>query len=100
MSGAAETSLDSSFLSNILTPGSSLHPTFLLILDGAFAFLFVVLASLTFLTAGNVHLIALMCIELALWASVKWFVHELKLAKQGSGKAGDTGSTGGKSKEE
>jgi hypothetical protein len=63
---------ESSFFDTILTPGSSLHPTFLLVLDGAFAALFLVLTSLAFLTAGNVHILALMGIELALWGSVKW----------------------------
>lgn len=62
----------SGFLSNILTPGSSLDPTFLLILDGAFACLFVVLVGLAILTGGNVHVIALILIECGLWASTKW----------------------------
>ncbi|THH20130.1 hypothetical protein EW146_g1146 [Bondarzewia mesenterica] len=69
---------DDSFMSNILTPGSSLDPTFLLILDAAFAFLFFVLFSLAVVTSGNIHLLALICIELLLWASVKWFVNELQ----------------------
>ncbi|TFY80281.1 hypothetical protein EWM64_g3738 [Hericium alpestre] len=68
---------DESFVSNILTPGSSLNPAFLLILDAAFAFLFMVLVSVAILTSGNIHLLALIAIELALWASVKWFVNEL-----------------------
>ncbi|KAK0205637.1 hypothetical protein IW262DRAFT_1253297, partial [Armillaria fumosa] len=61
-------------VSQILTPGSSLHPTFLLILDVSFAVLLVVLVLLLFLTSGNVHFIGLIGIELALWASVKWCV--------------------------
>lgn len=60
------------FLSNILTPGSSLHPTLQLMLDGAFAFLLFVLATLAVMTKGNIHLLALIVIELCLWASVKW----------------------------
>jgi len=67
-----------SFFSNILTPGSSLHPTFLLLVDGAFAMLLLVLISLAVITRGNVHFFALMMIEVALWASVKWFVNELQ----------------------
>ncbi|KIM91002.1 hypothetical protein PILCRDRAFT_1228 [Piloderma croceum F 1598] len=67
-----------SFFSTILKPGSSLHPTFLLIVDGAFAFLLVVFIALAFMTAGNIHIFALMGIELALWASIKWFVYELQ----------------------
>lgn len=65
-------SSDESFIANILKPGSSLNPTFLLIVDGAFTFLLVVFIALAFLTAGNIHIFALMGIELALWASVKW----------------------------
>ena len=60
------------FLSTILKPGSSLHPTFLLVLDGAFAVLFFVLLWLAYLTNGNLHIFALTAIELALWGSVKW----------------------------
>ncbi|KAF9076382.1 ER protein Pkr1-domain-containing protein [Rhodocollybia butyracea] len=71
---------ESGLFSNILTPGSSLHPTFLLILDAIFATLLVVLLGLVYATAFNFHLIALTVIELALWASVKWFVYELKNA--------------------
>ncbi|KAG7445874.1 uncharacterized protein BT62DRAFT_1076293 [Guyanagaster necrorhizus] len=67
-----------SFLSQILTPGSSLHPTFLLTLDLSFAALLLVLVLLLFLTSSNVHFIGLIGIELALWASVKWFVNELQ----------------------
>lgn len=63
-----------SFFSDILTPGSSLNPTFLAILDGAFVILFLVLTTLAYLTAGNPHMFALMGIELGLWASVKWCV--------------------------
>lgn len=61
-----------SFFDNILKPGSSLNPTFLLIVDGAFTLLLGVFLVLVFLTAGNIHIFALMGIELALWASVKW----------------------------
>lgn len=64
-----------SFFSNILTPGSSLHPTFILILDASFAALFAVLVGLLFLTSGNIHFFALIMIELCLWGSVKWCVH-------------------------
>ncbi|KZT20753.1 hypothetical protein NEOLEDRAFT_1074911, partial [Neolentinus lepideus HHB14362 ss-1] len=71
MSSQAEDSF-SSFFSVILKPGSSLHPNFLLALDVVFAALLLVLLTLAFLTQGNIHLIALTCIELCLWASVKW----------------------------
>ena len=66
---------DDSFIANILKPGSSLHPTFLLIVDGAFSFLLFVFIILAFLTAGNIHIFALIGIEMALWASVKWYVN-------------------------
>ncbi|KAI0334844.1 hypothetical protein GY45DRAFT_1317906 [Cubamyces sp. BRFM 1775] len=77
-SNANPNSSDEGFFSNILTPGSSLNPTFLRILDGAFALLFAVLFSLFILTHGNIHLLFLMVIECCLWASVKWFVNELR----------------------
>ena len=63
-----------SFFGTILEPGSSFSPTFLLVADGTFAFLFLVLVSFAVLTRGNIHLIFLTFIELALWASVKWYV--------------------------
>ncbi|KAI9001130.1 hypothetical protein BD414DRAFT_532908 [Trametes punicea] len=78
---AQDETMDGGFLSNILRPGSSLSPTFLVILDGAFALLFLVLLSLFILTWWNVHLLLLMVIECCLWASVKWFVYELRQAQ-------------------
>jgi hypothetical protein len=63
---------ESVFLSNILEPGFSLNPTFLLVVDCVLAALLVVLLSLAYLTSGNLHIIAMTGIELALWASVKW----------------------------
>lgn len=61
-----------SFFDQILEPGSSLHPTFLLIVDAAFTVLLLVFIVLAVLTGGNLHVFALMAIELGLWASVKW----------------------------
>ncbi|KAF8192435.1 hypothetical protein BJ912DRAFT_261025 [Pholiota molesta] len=66
------------FFSQILKPGSSLHPTFLLIVDCAFLLLLLVFIALIFVTGGNLHVFALIAIELGLWGSVKWFVNELK----------------------
>ncbi|KAJ6510016.1 hypothetical protein C8R47DRAFT_1096428 [Mycena vitilis] len=66
------------FFSEILTPGSSLNPQFLLVLDLAFAGLLFILSALAVLTSGNLHIFGLIAIELGLWASVKWFVNELK----------------------
>lgn len=63
-----------SFVSFILKPGSSLHPTFLLAVDAAFALLFAVFLWSAYLTKGNPHFFVLMGIELALWGSVKWYV--------------------------
>ncbi|KAG6832981.1 hypothetical protein H0H92_004865 [Tricholoma furcatifolium] len=82
-SSSNEEHAGSSVFANILKPGSSLHPTFLAVLDGAFALLFLVFVALAFLTAGNIHIFVLMGIELALWASVKWVVNELKATGQG-----------------
>lgn len=69
-----------SFFANILTPGSSFHPTFLLIADGAFVALFFILLSLLFLTR-SLHFAILIAVEGGLWLSVKWFVNELKKAE-------------------
>jgi len=69
----------SGFFSFILKPGSSLHPSFLLVVDGAFAVLFLIFAWSAYLTNGSIHFFFLMGIELALWASIKWFVQELKM---------------------
>ncbi|CAL1702146.1 unnamed protein product [Somion occarium] len=75
------TSSEVDFMSNILAPGSSMHPTFLLILDGAFAVLLFVLLGMAVLTKGNIHVLALIAIEGCLWASVKWFVNEFQKAQ-------------------
>ncbi|KAF8271001.1 hypothetical protein EI94DRAFT_1721687 [Lactarius quietus] len=66
------------FLSTVLTPGSSLNPTFLLLVDGVLALLALTLVSLIVVSGGSVHPIALLLIELALWVSIKWFVNELQ----------------------
>jgi hypothetical protein len=64
----------SPFFGSILEPGSSFSPTFLLAVDGSFTALFVVLVTFAVLTRGNFHLVFLTLIELAFWASVKWYV--------------------------
>ena len=64
----------SSSFGTILEPGSSFNPTFLLAVDGTFATLLIILVAFAILTRGNIHLIFLTFIELALWASVKWYV--------------------------
>ncbi|KAI5894054.1 uncharacterized protein SCHCODRAFT_02700610 [Schizophyllum commune H4-8] len=78
----AATALDAasdsvSFFANILTPGSSFHPTFLLIADAAFLGLFFVLLALLFVTK-SLHFAVLILVEAGLWLSVKWFVNELR----------------------
>jgi hypothetical protein len=65
-------SSENDFLSSILAPGSSLNPSFLFAVDGVLALLALTLLSLVVATGGNVHLIALLFIELALWVSIKW----------------------------
>ncbi|KAI0829372.1 hypothetical protein BC628DRAFT_1417106 [Trametes gibbosa] len=70
------------FFDNILAPGSSLDPTFLLIVDGALGLLLLVLFGLLVLTRGNIHLVFLIIIECCLWASVKWFVRELQQTQE------------------
>ncbi|KAF9520365.1 hypothetical protein BS47DRAFT_1335996 [Hydnum rufescens UP504] len=66
-----------SLASHILTPGSTLNPQFLLVLDGAFGMLLGIFLVLLVLT-WSIHFIALICIELGLWASVKLYVSELR----------------------
>ncbi|KAI6047339.1 hypothetical protein EDC04DRAFT_2622878 [Pisolithus marmoratus] len=66
------------FFAFILRPGTSLNPAFLLVVDCCFATLFFVFVWLAYLTKGNVHFFILLFIELLLWASVKWFVQELR----------------------
>jgi uncharacterized membrane protein len=63
---------DAPLLSVILQPGSSLHPTFLLILDVVLGSLALLLLFLLYLTSGNLHIIGLLGIELSLWATLKW----------------------------
>ncbi|KAG1832940.1 hypothetical protein EV424DRAFT_1312044 [Suillus variegatus] len=70
----ASDSEELSFVSFILKPGSSLHPTFLFAVDAAFALLFFVFLWSAYLTKGNPHFFVLMGIQLALWVSVKWYV--------------------------
>ncbi|KIK65465.1 hypothetical protein GYMLUDRAFT_70580 [Collybiopsis luxurians FD-317 M1] len=72
--------VSNSFFADILQPGSSLHPTFILILDFVLLALLIVLLGLVFASSGNIHFIALTVVELALWASIKWFLYELKNA--------------------
>ncbi|RPD61991.1 hypothetical protein L226DRAFT_613329 [Lentinus tigrinus ALCF2SS1-7] len=79
--GSPEVSQDGppgDFLSNILTPGSSLNPVFLTIVDGVLATLLLIFLGLLILSRGSIHFIFLMFITGCLWASVKWFVAELQ----------------------
>lgn len=63
---------EGTFISTLLAPGSSLNPTFLLILDGSFALLLAVLLLLLWLSSMSLHVAALIAIEVGLWVSVKW----------------------------
>ncbi|KIY49559.1 hypothetical protein FISHEDRAFT_72872 [Fistulina hepatica ATCC 64428] len=70
---------DDSFFANILTPGSSSHPTFELILDFVFVALLMVLAALAAtVSSGAPHFLILFGIAVALWLSVKWVLRELR----------------------
>ncbi|KAI0751282.1 hypothetical protein C8Q80DRAFT_1268545 [Daedaleopsis nitida] len=71
---------DDGFVSNILTPGSSLNPVFLYIVDGVLASLMTILLALLVLSRGSIHFVFLILITGCLWASVKWFVAELQNA--------------------
>jgi ER protein Pkr1 len=75
-SPAADSS-DNDLLSNILAPGSSLNPNFLLVVDVVLALLSLTLGSLAIITGGNVHLILLLFIALALWVSIKWWAKNM-----------------------
>lgn len=71
---AAAPSGDEGLFANILTPGSSLNPVFLHIVDGVLAILMFIFLALLILTRGSVHFVFLMIVTGCLWASVKWFV--------------------------
>ena len=71
------------FLSLLLKPGSSLNPTFLLILDGAFATLLLVFFALLVITHWSIHIVFLIIIEGCLWVSVKWCVQSLVSLRSG-----------------
>ncbi|KAI0773772.1 hypothetical protein C8Q74DRAFT_1368328 [Fomes fomentarius] len=75
---AATPSGDEGLFANILTPGSSLNPVFLHIVDGVLAILMLIFLALLILTRGSVHFVFLMIVTGCLWASVKWFVVELR----------------------
>ncbi len=60
-----------SFISVILEPGSSLHPTFLLALDVVLGALFLLLLGLL-IASRSLHFLALLSIETALWVTLKW----------------------------
>ena len=71
-----DTLQNDTFISNILTPGSSLNPTFLLVLDVVLGSLLLILISLAVITSGNIHLLVLISIEIGLWISIKWCVNQ------------------------
>ncbi|KAG9015781.1 hypothetical protein FRB93_012346 [Tulasnella sp. JGI-2019a] len=65
-------------LDNILTPGSTRKPEWVLALNLAFAALFGVFLGLLWITGGNKHIWVMIGIEGCLWASVKWTLNELE----------------------
>ncbi|KZS97640.1 hypothetical protein SISNIDRAFT_481548 [Sistotremastrum niveocremeum HHB9708] len=79
MSNATASAPDeqTSFLSDILTPGSSLQPRFLLIVDGVLSCLLVLFLTLFYISSWSIHFVVLIGIELALWASIKWVIWEV-----------------------
>ncbi|GBE79157.1 hypothetical protein BKA93DRAFT_823946 [Sparassis latifolia] len=105
-SPSSPTTEDNSLFATLLTPGSSLHPTLLFVLDVAFFALFLVLAGLALATQGNLHVLSLIGIEMGLWGSVKWFVYELQLAnaneetQKNANRENDTSPSDSKLKEE
>jgi hypothetical protein len=84
------------FLSAVLTPGSSLNSTVLLVVDGVLALLALTLVHLSLpqATGGSVHPIVLLLIE-ALWVSAG--EHQMVSRRLSSGycttQLGDTGSS-------
>ncbi|KAF8341423.1 uncharacterized protein EI90DRAFT_3116559 [Cantharellus anzutake] len=64
-------------VSHIMTPGSSLDPTFILLLDCSLGLLLSVFV-LLLIMSKSLHFVALIAIELGLWASVKLYVAELR----------------------
>lgn len=66
------TTQDQSLISELLTPGSSRHKHWLLILDLAFGVLLSVFLGLLWVTKGNKHIFGLIFIEGCLYASIKW----------------------------
>ncbi len=55
------------------------------LMNFTFCALFLVLATLVFLTGGNIHVIALLAIAFGLWLSVNWWVSAERLAKSHKG---------------
>lgn len=66
-----------SFLSDVLRPGSSLSPVFLAVVDCVLGLLLLILISLLWLTNYNIHFFGLITAEIALWLSIKWSVYNL-----------------------
>jgi hypothetical protein len=90
MSSHQQTSNDEglSFLANILTPGSSLHPTFLFVVDFVLAFLAFLFICLAIMSGGNIHFMVLFVIVLGLWGSIKWCVITKQMIPRADGLVG------------
>jgi len=76
-----------SLISHVMTPGSTVSPAFLLMVDVTLFSLLFLFISLLVLT-WSLHFLALGAITLGLWGSVKLYVEELR--KDHEPQSGDT----------
>ncbi|GAA5915746.1 hypothetical protein JCM8208_005658 [Rhodotorula glutinis] len=60
---------------SIFTPGT--NQGLLRAMNASFYALFATLAALLVATRGNVHVVALLTLSVALWASIKWFLAQI-----------------------
>ncbi|KAJ2000347.1 hypothetical protein GGI04_002018 [Coemansia thaxteri] len=76
--------------SSIFEPG--VNRGVLVVMNSAFAGLFVILAYLLFATGFNIHVCALALIALSLFASIQWFVKEATASKINAASVGSKSS--------
>lgn len=67
-------------IDSILQPG--LNPRLRAIMNQTFYALFAVLGLLLILTSGNLHVVALLTLAIALFYSIDWFLKELVLVQE------------------
>lgn len=75
---------------SIFTPGT--NQGLLRAMNASFYALFATLAALLVATRGNVHVVALLTLSVALWASIKWCVLALPLLPSSSSLGGSGGT--------